>query len=422
MDIGIIPKDNICGKIIVPGDKSISHRALILGAVAEGVTEIKGFLPGDDCLATIDCLRKLGVEIEHSGDVARVFGVGLHGLKEPKDILYVGNSGTTLRLLTGLLAGQGFDCTLDGDASIRKRPMDRVILPLLQMGAKINGNYAPISIKAAKLHGTYYKMPIHSAQVKSAILLAALYAQGETAVEELEFGAARDHTEKMMAQMGICLDISDKIIRYNDGFPFGCKIAVPGDFSSAAFFITAGVLMAKDGLVIENVGVNPTRTGLIDTLRQMGAEIEIEKCKTLGAEEVGHIYVKKSALRAIDLRGGIVPRMIDEIPIFAVAALFAEGITIIRDAEELAVKESNRILVMSSELAKMGAKIEARRDGMEIHGCIPLNGATVDSHGDHRAAMALAIAAIAARGETIIKNGEYVDISFPGFFHILDSF
>lgn len=408
---------------MVPGDKSISHRTLILGAIAEGVTEISGFLAAEDCLATMDCLRKMGVKIEHSGDAVRVFGVGLHGMQKPNDVLYVGNSGTTLRLLTGLLAGQPFDTALDGDASIRRRPMDRVITPLSQMGANISGSTVPISIKGTKLRGTHYKMPIASAQVKSAILLAALYAQGETVVEELSYGATRNHTENMMAHMGIDLDISGKIIRYKGGTLSGQKIDVLGDFSSAAFLIVAGMLLAEDGLVIENVGINPTRTGLLDALRQMGAEICINNRKeTLGNEEVGDIFVKKSTLRPITLAGEIVPRMIDEIPIFAVAALFAGGTTIIRDSAELAVKESNRITAMTTELTKMGAKIEPQADGMIIHGGQSLSGAEVDSHGDHRIAMALAIAATMARGDTLIKNTSCVNVSFPDFFQILYNF
>jgi len=422
MDKKITPKDKINGNIKVPGDKSISHRALILGAIAEGITEIEGFLPGEDCLVTINCLQKLGVEIEHSGDAVRIYGVGLHGLQKPKNTLYVGNSGTTMRLLAGLLAGQSFDTVLDGDASIRKRPMDRVIQPLSQMGAKISGNRAPVVIEGTKLRGMSYKMPINSAQVKSAILLAALYAQGETMVEELEPGATRNHTEKMMAHMGICLDISGKIIRYMGGKPRGCGVLVSGDFSSAAFFIVLGVLAAKDGLVIENVGINPTRIGLLDALRQMGADIAINNRKMLGNEEVGDIYVRQSVLEAIELKGGIVPRMIDEIPIFAVASLFAKGTTVISDAGELAIKESNRIVAMSSELAKMGAKIEPRHDGMVIYGGTTLSGAVVDSYNDHRVAMALAIAATVANGQSTIKNARCVDISFPGFFQILDSF
>lgn len=422
MDIKIKPKTNIGGKISVPGDKSISHRALILGAIAEGVTEIDGFLAGDDCLATIDCLREMGVGIERSGDNVLVHGVGLHGLRKPGNMLYVGNSGTTLRLLTGLLVGQSFDCVLDGDKSIRCRPMDRVVLPLSQMGAKINGSCAPINIEGAKLKGIYYKMPINSAQVKSAILLAALYAQGETVVEELLAGVTRNHTEKMMAYMGIDLRISGKIIRNKGGVLKGRKISVPSDFSSAAFFVVAGVLLAEDGLLIENVGINPTRTGLVDALRQMGAKIEIRNERILGNEEVGDIFVRKSRLRAMELRGDIVPRMIDEIPIFAVAALFAQGKTVIQDAEELAVKESNRIVTMITELAKMGAKIEPQHDGMVINGGLTLNEAVVDSHGDHRVAMALAIAATAAKGASIIKGAECVDVSFPEFFQLLDNF
>ena len=403
----------------MPGDKSISHRALILGAIAEGITEISGLLSGQDCLATMRCLRRMGVEIEHNGDFARISGVGLHGLKKPDSTLYVGNSGTTLRLLTGLLAGQAFYSALDGDASIRKRPMDRVTRPLSCLGAKITGDFAPIVIKGAELKATHYKMPINSAQVKSAILLAALYARGETAVDEPGRGLTRNHTENMMSYMGVSLEVSGKTIKYVGGVPIGREIIIPGDFSSAAFFIVLGVLCAKEGLVIKNAGINPTRTGLIDALRQMGAQIAIENRKMLGNEEAGDIHVKMLPLMPIILQGDIIPRMIDEIPIFAVAALFAPGTTTIKDAAELTIKESNRITSMCMELAKMGAKIEPRPDGMVIHGGFPLNGAVLDSHGDHRVAMALAVAATASQKQVLIKNAQCTDVSFPDFFRYL---
>ena len=421
MDTKILPKKCIGGRIGVPGDKSISHRALILGAIGEGMTEISGFLGGEDCLATINCLTRLGTEVEWHGDVVRVAGRGLHGLTAPKDVLYVGNSGTTLRLLTGLLAGQNFNSVLDGDASIRRRPMDRVVSPLTLMGAKVKGNFAPIEVMGTKLRGICYKMPINSAQVKSAILLAGLYAAGNTLVEELAHGLTRDHTEIMMKYMGADLDVCDNKIACNGGVIHGRKIVVPGDFSSAAFFIGAAALLAENGLTIENVGINPTRTGFLDAMAAMGAHIEIKNRRKLCGEDIGDIFVKKSKLplKAIRLAGDIIPRMIDEVPILAVVALFAEGITVIAGAEELAVKESNRIKAMACELGKMGAKIEEKADGMIIQGGLVLRGAVVDSHNDHRVAMALAIAGLMAKGETVIQNAQCADISFPGFFKIL---
>ena len=391
----------------MPGDKSISHRALILGAIAWGETNIAGFLPGEDCLATARCLGQLGVDVNIHGNTARITGRGLRSMRPPQGVLDVGNSGTTLRLLTGLLAGQRFDSVLDGDESIRRRPMDRVVMPLTQMGAKIEGNFAPIHIMGVQLQGIHYKMPINSAQVKSAIMLAGLYAKGETRIEEPGYGLTRNHTEIMMEYMG------GRNLQ-------GREIIVPGDFSSAAFFIVAGVLMAEDGLTIENVGVNPTRTGLLDALGRMGAHIEVKNHRVVCGEEVGDIFVKKSVLKGVVVAGDVVPRMIDEVPIFAVAALFAEGATIIQDAGELAVKESNRIAAMTGELGKMGAKIEARQDGMIIHGGHPLYGAAVDSHKDHRVAMALAVAALMARGHSVIQDAGCVGVSFPGFFGVLE--
>ena len=390
----------------MPGDKSISHRALILGAIAEGITEIKGFLPSEDCLATAQCLRQMGIKIDIDGDFARVHGQGLHGLSAPKDVLYVGNSGTTLRLLTGLLSGQKFNSIIDGDQSIRKRPMDRVIIPLTEMGAKIKSSdgFAPIHITGSKLRGISYKMQINSAQVKSAIMLAGLYAEGKTAVQEAKPGLTRNHTEIMLRHMG-------------KNVPRGTFFDIPGDFSSAAFFIVAGLLLADDGLLIENVGINPTRTGLLDALAQMGADIQLQSKMRLGGEDVADILVKKSPLKGIVLQGGLVARMIDEVPIFAVAAMFAKGVTIICDAQELAVKESNRIETVAAEFSKMGAKIAATEDGMVIDGGHNICAAVVDSRGDHRIAMSLAIAALNAQGQSVITNTECVNTSFPSFFN-----
>ena len=424
MSIKIKPMKNISGKVRLPGDKSISHRALILGAIAEGITEIEGFLHGEDCISTCNCLRQLGVDIDVSKDIVRIYGKGLYGLKKPTDVLYAGNSGTTMRLLAGLLAGQPFDAVLDGDASLRRRPMDRIITPLSLMGADIKGNFAPVYIKGAdfKLRSIHYKMPIYSAQVKSAVLLAGLYAEGATTVEEPKEGLTRNHTESMMRFMGVDLRIDGAKITYAGGTPLGRKITVPGDFSSAAYFIVAGILLAKNGLVIENVGINPTRTGLLDALYAMGADIAVKNKRIVCGEEAGDIEVCRSALKAVALAGDTVPRMIDEIPVFAVAAANASGTTVIKDAAELAVKESNRIKVMVSELAKMGADIEAMDDGMVIHGCRPLKGAYLDSCKDHRAAMSLAVAGAAAcEGDSVIAGADCVDISFPGFFDILNS-
>jgi len=416
MDMIISSKNSISGVLQMPGDKSISHRALILGAIADGITEISGFLSGDDCLATASCLRAMGVRIELNGDAAQVYGQGLRGLKPSCTVLDVGNSGITLRLLTGLLAGQHFDSTLDGDASIHKRPMDRVVTPLRLMGADIKGmgDFVPITIKGRNLRGIRYQMPLNSAQVKSAILLAGLYAQGNTHVVELGEGLTRNHTEKMLRYMQkngeICLN--------------GRKIAVPGDFSSAAYFIAAGLLLAdKNGVLIENVGINPTRTGFLDAVTAMDGHVEVRNRRLLGHEEVGDIFVRHSreTLKGIVLQGDIVPRMIDEVPIFAVLASMAKGVTQIRDASELAVKESNRIAVMADELGKMGVRIEQHPDGMTITGDATLTGTVVDSHGDHRAAMSLAVAAMVAHGKTVIQNAECVDVSFPDFFRVVST-
>ena len=410
MEITIRPKATVGGVITVPGDKSISHRAVILGAIAQGITQIHGFLRGHDNLATISCLRQLGVNFEENveDNVLQVEGVGLHGLKPPKDILFCGNSGTTMRLLCGLLAGQNFDSVLNGDNSLRNRPMERVAIPLRLMGAEIEtaGGKAPIKIGGRPLTGVNYQMPIYSAQVKSAILLAGLYAKGKTIVTEPTPGLTRNHTEIMLENWQ----------------HLGGNIHICGDFSSAAFFIVLGLLLADNGITIQNVGLNPTRTGLLSVLQNMGGNIRASITKIEGGEAVGDIFVKKSKLHSINLSGNQIPLMIDEIPIFAVATLFAEGTTIISDAEELAVKESNRLKTITEELTKMGAEITAHNQGMVIRGGQKIRGATLNSHGDHRIAMSLAIAATVAQGPSIIQDAHCADISFPHFYKTLYQF
>ncbi len=423
MNKTIKPIKSINAVMTVPGDKSVSHRAVMFGSIANGDTEITGFLTGDDCMSTISCFKKLGIDIEVNGEKVVVHGKGLHGLKAPKELLDVGNSGTTIRLISGLLAGQDFNCRLNGDASIQKRPMNRVIKPLSQMGAKIkstNDGYAPLEITGSKLKGIEYKMPVASAQVKSSILLASLYADGETVV--IEDAPSRDHTEIMLNYFGADIRndngrITSKPVKELYAKP----VAVPADISSAAFFIAAGLLTPNSEITITNVGINKTRTGILDAFLQMGADIKIKNERLAGGEPVGDIVVKTSKLKAITLGGEIIPRMIDELPVFAVAALAAEGTTVIKDAQELKVKESNRIATMIEELGKMGADIEETEDGMIIKGGQKLHGAVTYSHLDHRVAMSIAIAALNADGETTITDADCVGISFPDFYERLEN-
>ncbi|MBQ6554686.1 MAG: 3-phosphoshikimate 1-carboxyvinyltransferase [Firmicutes bacterium] len=423
MDITIKPINKINAVITVPGDKSISHRAVMFGSIAKGDTEISGFLTGDDCMSTISCFKKLGIDIETNGENVLVHGKGLHGLTAPTELLDVGNSGTTIRLISGLLSGQDFNCRLNGDASIQKRPMNRVIKPLSQMGAKIastNDGYAPLEITGAKLKGIEYHMPVASAQVKSSILLASLYAEGETVV--IEDMPSRDHTEIMLNYFGA--DIKNENGRITSRPVkelYGKPLTVPGDISSAAFFIAAALLTPNSEITITNVGINKTRTGIIDAFLEMGADIKITNERLAGGEPVGDLVVKTSKLKAITLGGDIIPRMIDEIPVFVVAALAAEGTTVVKDAQELKVKESNRIATMTEELGKMGAKITETEDGMIIEGGQTLTGGTVYSHLDHRVAMSAAIAALNAKGETTITDADCVGISFPNFYELLNS-
>lgn len=411
------------GTIKVPGDKSISHRSVMLGAIAEGKTKVYGLLTGEDCLNTIDCFRKMGVQIKREGNYVEIDGTGFNGLKEPDEILDVGNSGTTIRLMLGILAGAPFHTCLIGDDSIAKRPMDRVARPLRQMGARIdgrkNGSFTPISIRGGGLKGIEYSSPVASAQVKSSILLAGLHAEGMTTVIEPQ--SSRDHTERMLKAFGCEVEIDGlkTAIRGKQALK-GTTIKVPGDISSAAFFLVAGAIVPNSELTIKNVGINSTRTGIIDVLKEMGANIIIEETESGEIEPAADISIKTSNLKGIEIGGDMIPRLIDEIPIIALAATQAEGVTIIKDAEELKVKETNRIDTVVRELSKIGARIEATDDGMIIYGGTDLRPSLVDSHGDHRIGMMLAIASCLAKGETVVENSEAISISYPNFFQHLE--
>jgi 3-phosphoshikimate 1-carboxyvinyltransferase len=389
----------------------------MLGALADGKTVISGFLNSDDCFSTIRCFKAMGVRIETEDDnrKAIVHGVGPHGLKQPEKPLNVGNSGTTLRLLTGILAWQDFSCEIDGDLSIRGRPMKRVIEPLSLMGADIIGEKAPLVINGRKLRAIEYAAPIASAQLKSAVLLAGLGADGETTI--IEKNPSRDHTEIALKYFGADISRENSKIRLVPPKSLhAADIEVSGDISSAAFIIVAALILPGSAVTIANVNVNPTRTGLLTALKRMGADISTTNVKTICGEPTADIIVRHSRLKGIEISGGIIPLMIDEIPAFTVAAAFADGVSAVRDAEELRVKESDRIDAMSAELSKMDADIEATRDGLVIRGGKKLSGAALESHGDHRVAMSLYIAALAARGESVISGSECVGISFPRFY------
>lgn len=413
----------LTGTITVPGDKSISHRAVMFGSLAYGKTIVKGLLTGDDCLNTIECFRKLGVTIHLDGDYVEIEGKGMEGLVEPNEVLDVGNSGTTIRLLLGILANLPFHTTVIGDASIAKRPMGRVTEPLRQMGAKIdgrnNGNYTPLSIRGGGLKAIEFQSPVASAQVKSCVLLAGLAADGETAVIEPE--ESRNHTERMLRAFGY--EVKEDGLKKSlvgGGKLTATTIDVPGDISSAAFLLVGAAILPDSELTIENVGMNQTRTGIIDVLQQMGANIDINNLRGEELEPSADITIRHAQLQAVEIGGDIIPRLIDEIPIIALAATQAEGVTIIKDAAELKVKETNRIDAVVEELTKMGAKIEATDDGMKIYGKTPLTPAVGDSRGDHRIGMMLAIAGLLANGETSIENSDAISISYPGFFEQLE--
>ena len=403
------------GILTVPGDKSISHRAVMLGSLASGTTEITGFLQGADCLSTIDCFRNMGINIDVNGENVTVRGNGLYGLKKPEMTLYTGNSGTTTRLLCGILSAQPFDTEITGDASICKRPMGRVTKPLSLMGARIDNEYCPLYIHGTQLHGIDYKMPVASAQVKTAILLAGLYADGETIVRETE--KSRDHTELMLGAMGADISVNglDVTVRKTDSLS-SVKADVPGDISSAAFFMVLGAVMPNSEITIRNVGINPTRTGIIDVLRDMGADLSIENVRISAGESVADITVKSSALHAVTVEGAIIPRLIDELPVIAVAAAVADGETVIKDAAELKVKETNRIRAVVDEFKKCGIDITETDDGMIIRGGKAIRGADFKSYGDHRMAMSLTVLAQLADGGSTIDDAECVNISYPGFF------
>ena len=415
----ITRKNGLKGTVCVPGDKSISHRSIILGSICDGTTEVHHFLQGADCLSSIACFRQMGINIENTGDIVRIHGKGLHGLSKPLDVLYTGNSGTTTRLMSGILAGQNFDCIINGDSSIQTRPMKRIITPLSMMGASIeslrNNDCAPLHIIGKKLTGIHYDSPVSSAQVKSAILLAGLYADGETSVTEPVL--SRNHTELMLRGCGgNVVSQGTTAILHPVNRLEAQKIIVPGDISSAAYFMAAGLIVPGSEICIENVGINPTRDGMIRICQAMGGNITLENIREICGEPVADIIVKHSSLHGTIIEGEIIPTLIDEIPIIAIMASFAEGQTIIRDAAELKVKESDRIAVMTENLTAMGVDITSTDDGMIINGGKTPHGAAIQSHLDHRIAMSFAVAALASDGETKIIGSECVNISYPTFY------
>ncbi|MFV0527961.1 MAG: 3-phosphoshikimate 1-carboxyvinyltransferase [Lachnospiraceae bacterium] len=414
----------LTGEVTVPGDKSISHRAVMIGSIADGTTQIHNFLQGDDCLSTISCFRQMGVSIENTGEDIIVQGKGLYGLSAPLNVLDVGNSGTTARLMSGILCGQSFASTLTGDASIRRRPMQRIITPLTQMGASISGQNdtqcAPLQIAPALLHGIHYTSPIASAQVKSCLLLAGLYAQSPTSVTEPY--VSRNHSELMLQHFGAQLTTQDTTVTIEpQPHLIGREVIVPGDISSAAYFIAAGLLVPDSEILIKNVGINPTRAGILEVCERMGGDITYLNEHTNSGERSADLLVRSSRLKGVEIGGALIPTLIDEIPILAVLAATAEGTTVIRDAQELTKKESDRIATITSNLEQMGADISAQPDGMIIKGREELHGACINTHLDHRIAMAFSIAALVARGTTEIQDASCTAISYPNFYHDLES-
>ncbi|GER74940.1 3-phosphoshikimate 1-carboxyvinyltransferase [Weizmannia acidilactici] len=413
------------GTIEVPGDKSISHRSVMFASVAEGRTTVENFLPGADCLSTIACFQKLGVTIERHGNRVVVEGKGWNGLEEPKTVLDTGNSGTTTRLMLGILAGRPFHSVIIGDDSIARRPMNRVTKPLRDMGAHIdgreNGNFTPLSVRGGALRPIDYRMTVASAQVKSAVLLAGLQAEGITRIHELQ--PTRDHTERMIRAFGGSVETDGKTVAVRGGQALnGTDIFVPGDISSAAFFMAAACIVPGSEIILPNVGLNPTRAGIIEVLEKMGASLEvIDRSDTKQGEQKGTVKVRFSALKGVEISGALIPRLIDEIPIIALLATQAEGTTVIKDAQELKVKETNRIDTVVEELKKLGAKIEATEDGMVIEGPNRLLCGAVDSRGDHRIGMMLSVASLICRDAVYLENAEAINVSYPGFFGDLKS-
>ncbi len=415
---------SLAGRVRVPGDKSISHRALLFGAIAEGETRIEGLLPAEDPLSTAACLRAMGVGVSEirAGEPVLVQGVGLDGFQEPENVLDCGNSGTTMRLMLGLLAGRaGRHFVLTGDSSLRRRPMRRVGGPLSEMGASIHGrqggNLAPLAIAGQHLHGATIRTPVASAQVKSAVLLAALTASGPTTV--IEPALSRDHSERMLRAFGADLVVGGPggtEVTVTPGAALrGQPVVVPGDISSAAFWLVAGAITPGADLTIENVGLNPSRTGILEVLAQMGAAIEVLNPRDVAGEPVGDLRVAHGPLRAFTIGGDLIPRLVDEIPVLAVAACCAEGVSCISGAEELRVKETDRLAVMARHLGAMGARLEEHPDGLTIQGITALHGAEVDSETDHRVAMSLAVASLVATGDTRLHDSAAAAVSYPGF-------
>ncbi|MBR2627971.1 MAG: 3-phosphoshikimate 1-carboxyvinyltransferase [Peptococcaceae bacterium] len=415
----IEPSRGLRGTLTIPGDKSISHRSIMFGSLAEGDTEITGFLYGDDCLSTVGAFRSMGIDIDVTDEKIVVHGKGLHGLTEPDNYIDVGNSGTTIRLISGILAGQAFNTVLTGDDTIRKRPMGRVMKPLSAMGAKITGRknntLAPLAIEGTSLQAIHYDSPVASAQVKSAVLLAGLYADGWTSVTEPSL--SRNHTELMLKSFGAEIESEGNTARVK-GNPHlkGQIIEVPGDISSAAYPLVAGSIIPGSELHLKNVGLNPTRTGIIDVLLDMGADITISNERISGGEKMGDLTVRSAKLRGTTIAGDLIPRLVDEIPVIAVAAACAEGVTEIHDAQELKVKESNRLETVAQGLRAFGCDVEVLDDGLRISGGKPLQaGAECNSFGDHRIAMSMTIAALAAEGTAEIEQFEAVSVSWPSF-------
>ena len=413
--------NKLSGEMILPGDKSISHRALMFTSLATGRSEIFGLSSSEDVQSTLECLKKLDVKIWKENNKTYVEGTGLFGLREPREILDAGNSGTTLRLLSGILAGQKFSSTITGDYSLRSRPMKRIIEPLLKIGAIINGEqnqYAPLKIKPGNLKAYEHQLNIASAQVKSCLLLAGLFAKGKTTV--IEPSTSRDHTERMLKYLGAELVTEETSVAI-EGFPElkSNAINVPGDISAAAFFMIAALLTKNSNIKIKNVGLNSSRTGIIDVLKEMGASFVFQNQETKNNEETGDVLIDSCALHGVEIKGDMIPRVIDEIPVLAVAATQAIGDTVIKDAKELRVKETDRIKAVVENLRRMGAQVTELEDGMVVPGNQRLTGAEIDSYGDHRIAMAFAVAGLFADGVTTIRNPDCVKISHPNFFHQL---
>jgi len=417
-------KPSLKGEIQVPGDKSISHRAIMFGSIAEGTTTVEGFLLGEDCLSTISCFRKMGVEIELDGKSVSIKSGGEASWKEPAEVLDTGNSGTTTRLMLGLLASSSFHSVVAGDESIAKRPMKRIINPLREMGADIrgrqDGQFTPLAIQGTQLKAIEYTLPVASAQVKSAILLAALKAEGKTVV--VEPMPTRDHTEIMLEHFGASINrTADGRIEIEGGQKLtAAHVEVPGDISSAAFMIGAALITEKSTVKLTNVGINPTRTGILDVIEQMGADFDVKELETAG-EPAADLTIRSSRLKGIEIGGDLIPRLIDEIPLIALIATQAEGRTVIKDAEELRVKETDRISAVVAELSKMGADITATKDGMIINGPSKLHGAHMKSYGDHRLGMMAAVAALIADGEVKIDDPDCIAVSFPNFVEEMNS-